>query len=98
MASAPRVDKIHGMKLAVAVLFAAVLSPAADLPDGPGKDLVRKQCASCHGLYKVTDERKTEEEWAIEVDKMVQAGATLSDAEFDTVVKYLAKYFGPEKK
>ncbi|HYA17774.1 MAG TPA: c-type cytochrome [Bryobacteraceae bacterium] len=86
------------MKPVVLALFAAALSPAADLPDGPGKELVQKQCASCHGLYKVTDERKTEEEWAVEVDKMVATGATLSDAEFDIVVKYLAKNFGPEKK
>lgn len=65
------------------------------LPDGPGKDLVLKKCTSCHSIRNVIASRRTADDWAQEVSKMVGRGATISDDEADTIVNYLADHFGP---
>lgn len=85
-------------------LFVGLLSSVswfakgADLPEGEGRDLLVQQCSSCHDLYKVLGDRHTEEEWGHVVANMVDAGAVLNDAQFVTLVKYLAKNLGPEEK
>jgi mono/diheme cytochrome c family protein len=79
-------------------LLLAASAVAQDLPEGEGKELVQKKCGSCHGLYKATGENKTEAEWAVEVDKMAAAGAAMTDDEFEKIVLYLAKNFGPVQK
>lgn len=74
---------------------------AQDLPDGAGKDLVMKVCTVCHELERITSKKRTKEEWSDTVDKMAVRGAMATDEEFETIVAYLAKYFGkdppPEK-
>jgi mono/diheme cytochrome c family protein len=67
------------------------------LPDGEGKALVEKTCAACHGVDTATSETHTEAEWKSVVDTMVNRGAEGTDAELATIVKYLAKNFGPKK-
>jgi mono/diheme cytochrome c family protein len=69
----------------------------AKLPDGEGKDLVQKVCTSCHGADTATSENHTAAEWKAVVDTMVSRGAEGSDADFATIVKYLAANFGPKK-
>jgi len=80
----------------VALLLAASLE-AQDLPDGAGKDLVMNVCTVCHDLVRITSKRKTKEEWNDIVDQMATKGAKASDEQFDTIVNYLAKYFGKDK-
>jgi len=65
------------------------------LPDGPGKDVVLKKCTSCHSIRNVIASRRTADDWAQEVTKMVGRGATISDDEADTIINYLADHFGP---
>ncbi len=76
------------------VLAASV--QAQDLPDGAGKDLVMKVCTVCHELTRITSKKRTKEEWSDTVDKMAARGAMASDEEFETIVNYLAKYFGKD--
>ena len=78
-----------------ALLLAASLE-AQDLPDGAGKDLVMNVCTVCHDLMRITSKRKTKEEWNDIVDQMATKGAKASDEQFDTIVNYLAKYFGKD--
>ena len=87
------------MKLAtiLGMFLAAASVQAQDLPDGPGKDLVRNVCTVCHELTRITSKKKTKDEWNDTVDKMAARGAKASDEEFDTIVNYLAKHFGPEQ-
>jgi cytochrome c5 len=70
---------------------------AQDLPDGVGKDLVMNVCTQCHDLARITSKKRTKEEWNDTVDKMATRGAKASDEEFDTIVTYLAKYFGKDQ-
>ena len=64
------------------------------LPDGPGKEVVLKKCTSCHSIRNVISSRRTADDWAQEVSKMVGRGATISDDEAETIVNYLADHFG----
>ena len=71
---------------------------AQDLPDGAGKELVMNVCTQCHDLARIISKRRTKEEWSDTVDKMAARGAMASDEEFDAIVTYLAKNFGPSEK
>jgi cytochrome c oxidase cbb3-type subunit III len=82
-----------------AAALAAALVPLecrAQLPDGPGRDVVQKACSTCHPVTMVVGRHLSREEWNAEVAKMVQQGAKMSDAEYTQVVDYLAKMFPPE--
>ena len=77
-------------------LFIAPVQAQDNLPDGPGKDLLQNVCTQCHTLNRVTDAKKTKDEWNDVVDKMAAKGARASDEEFETIVNYLVKNFGKE--
>jgi mono/diheme cytochrome c family protein len=66
------------------------------LPDGPGKQLVERECLNCHSAHPIVIKRASADDWADEVDKMEARGAVLSDDETDQVVQYLATHFGPD--
>jgi cytochrome c5 len=60
------------------------------LPPGPGKAVLLRACTSCHAVSLITPQRKTPEEWAKTVDKMVSWGAPLRVDEKAGLVAYLA--------
>ncbi len=57
-------------------------------PDG--EQLVQERCASCHGLDQVYDAVKDEQGWEESVDRMIEKGTPLSDAERQAVIAYLS--------
>ena len=71
---------------------------AQDIPDGPGKDTTVKVCTACHDLGVLTNMNGGEDIWQSVVDDMKSRGADGSDADFKTIVTYLAKYYGPVVK
>jgi competence protein ComEA len=79
-----------------AIVLLSVGRAQTALPDGEGKNLTMQVCTKCHGIETVTSHRFTKTEWGSEVDKMASRGASATDAEFDTIVEYLAKNFGKE--
>lgn len=81
--------------LAAFLLTASV--QAQDLPDGAGKDLVVKVCTVCHDAARIVSKKWTKAEWNDTIDKMAARGAMASDEEFETIVTYLAKYFGTDQ-
>lgn len=64
------------------------------LADGAGKPLVEGGCALCHGLDRVTDTKRTKEQWQLIVNRMVFFGAPISGDQVATVVNYLAANYG----
>ncbi len=82
---------------ATALLAMASTPKPIKLPKGPGQALVQAKCSTCHALTMVTAKRKTETEWETSLDNMVNRGMQVSDAEFDTLLAYLVKNFGPPK-
>ncbi|WP_419815319.1 hypothetical protein [Glacieibacterium sp.] len=73
--------------------FASAQEPA--LPDGPGKEQVLKSCTACHAITQVTEQRKTQADWADTVDQMIARGAQVADPDYQMIVQYLAKNLGP---
>ena len=63
------------------------------LPEGPGKDVVLNICTQCHDLQRVRNEKLSPEGWAEILQTMLNEGAPLSDKDFETVLRYLAKNF-----
>jgi len=83
----------------IAALFvlsaaAALAQNAAVLPDGPGKAVVERLCASCHAIENVIEARRTKLGWQRMVEDMVGRGAEGSEKEFKTVVDYLTAHYG----
>jgi competence protein ComEA len=76
------------------LLFVAVQSSSAQLPDGKGLDAVQKLCTGCHEIGTVTGSRRTKIGWRQNVEDMVARGAEGSAEELEAVVEYLTTFFG----
>jgi hypothetical protein len=95
-------------KIAVAALLglgagaiAAVVSPALGqgLPDGNGRDLVRRICVSCHDLSPITGAGgMSRREWEMVVQNMIDMGADITADEVPIIVGYLAASFPAKGK
>ena len=79
--------------LALATMtFAAVQE--AQLPDGPGKQILQTACTSCHGLDGVVRLHLDKAGWEGVVASMVSNGAQVDQKDFPVLIDYLAKNFG----
>ena len=67
------------------------------LPDSPGMQLVKTECARCHGLDNITSHKLDREGWENVVDRMVTLGARIPPEKSDEIVDYLATNFGKKK-
>jgi cytochrome c5 len=63
------------------------------LPDGPGKEIVLNKCTMCHDLKRVRQHFASPEDWADLLGAMENEGLRISEEEFVTVLKYLARNF-----
>jgi len=68
------------------------------LPEGPGKEMVLNVCTQCHDLQRVRRERLSAEGWSEILLAMLNEGAPLTDKDFATVLRYLARNFRPERE
>jgi hypothetical protein len=67
------------------------------LPPGPVQAKVKATCTQCHNAARITEQHLTRQEWSTELDKMVNLGADVPDADRAALLNYLSKNFGPEK-
>jgi competence ComEA-like helix-hairpin-helix protein len=74
-------------------LLSLTALPAQDLPEGPGKDLFKNVCSSCHSLDNATKKRLSPADWKAIVNTMAARGAEATTAELDTITVYLAKNY-----
>ena len=91
---------------AVSVILAGLTAPAVftpvwaddfkSLPEGPGRDVMVRVCAQCHSPEVAAQQSLDATGWKALVDQMANNGAQASDAEFDTIAKYLATSFPPK--
>ena len=79
------------------VLYLAFFAATPTLPAGKGRTIVQRSCKGCHALKVVTAKRATKEQWKVLVDQMITRGAEVEDEEFDTLLTYLSRNFGPVK-
>ena len=71
--------------------------PENYLPAGEARDPILQACVQCHDLRNTVSQRKTVAGWKRTVDEMIWRGAPLMADEAETVTKYLAASFGPNK-
>ena len=79
---------------------AVTAQPAAgvELPAGPGRELLLRDCLGCHDLggLALYQGFYTRDDWLVLVQTMVAHGAATDAAEAETVADYLAQHFGRE--
>jgi len=68
-----------------------------ELPNGKGVELARDKCVTCHEADLIIAQRLTKQGWTREVEKMVRWGASVNDAEKETLVEYFSTHF-PQRK
>ena len=81
--------------LSAIALAGAGFAQDVSLPEGPGKDNLTTSCTACHGLDQVTQQRKSKDQWAETVEKMIANGAALTEEDTTAIVAYLSKNFAP---
>ncbi len=60
-----------------------------------GKTILEKKCGSCHGIKKVTGQKKNQAEWTDTVMRMKNKnGAPVNDNEAKSIIEHLAKNYG----
>jgi len=72
---------------------AAAASAAKEMPDGPGKQIILRECTACHLPDHFTKYLHTPEEWTAILIRMGGRVRSISKDELDTVTKYfVTKY------
>jgi cytochrome c5 len=77
------------------IALAATGTSAQTLPPGPGADVLKARCISCHEADIIVSQRLSLAAWTRSVDKMVRWGTTITPAEREVLHPYLAANFGP---
>lgn len=62
-----------------------------------GKKLVEDICSLCHEWQRVEGHELTKEQWGGVIKGMIFEGAPVTDEEFNLIVEYLARNYGPMK-
>lgn len=69
-------------------------APVAAASVDRGKQIFEDKCILCHQTEMTAQQRLTRAAWTREVEKMIRWGATVTDAEKEPLVDYLAKSYG----
>jgi mono/diheme cytochrome c family protein len=69
---------------------------AVDLPPGPNRELVLRECQACHGLEMFADDHETREVWNTLLDAMTSYGLRVSPEDRARILDYLATALGPK--
>ena len=107
-----RCSQLVAVMVVIGVIAVIGISPAAaqpdDLPAGPGAEIFRRDCLSCHGADLTVSQRLSRPGWVREVDKMIRWGAVIGDAagsnpsgsgsDREVLIDYLAANFAPRRK
>lgn len=70
---------------------------AKNFGEDRGQKLVEDICSLCHEWQRVQGHELTKEQWGGVIKGMIFEGAPVTDEEFDLIVEYLAKHYGPVK-
>src|SRR5579864_9408941 len=79
-------------RTAIVFLFASI-AWAADLPAGPGRDLLLRACIGCHKPDSFSAYRHTRDEYQSIMARMAERGAQASSKELDEIADYLFQNF-----
>lgn len=101
-----RPQGIGSVVIAGALLLASIAGAAAkgSVPqqsgaspsptEDPNYPVFTRICGDCHDSGRVVAQRRSKVDWEDVLNKMADKGATGSDDDFNTVLKYLLKHYG----
>ncbi len=98
---APRALQGRVLPVAFAIFMASALVATEDtaaLPDGTGRDAVEAACTVCHTVDRIVRQKLTTDQWRGTLREMIENGASLNPDQWEPVIAYLAKNFGPVAK
>lgn len=86
------------LSLTTTLLTATTLIAQNDalLPEGKGRESVENACTVCHTPDRIMQQALTADQWRSEVRTMIENGASLNDNEWEPVIAYLTRNFGPK--
>ena len=67
----------------------------AQLPEGAGKAAVMQVCSKCHDPEIIKGYHQEKSAWTHVISQMIDQGAEGTDDQFNLILDYLAKNFGP---
>ncbi len=76
---------------------AATVMPMT-LPDGPGREILERECMICHSSMLITQQAKDSTGWEKTLALMEKWGSPVRAAEHDTLRTYLLAHFGPKPR
>jgi hypothetical protein len=82
--------------VAAGLAFGAGAAGAVELPPGPNRDLVMRECQACHGLEMVVESNETREVWNTLLDSMTSYGLRVSPKDRARILEYLTTALGPK--
>jgi mono/diheme cytochrome c family protein len=66
------------------------------LPEGPGKKVLEKDCGGCHGVALFLGRHEARAAWGRTIENMAGRGAKVPTQDFEVLVDYLTKFYGPD--
>jgi cytochrome c5 len=76
------------------MVLVAQIAGAQQLPAGPGAEVVKTRCVSCHESDIITSQKLSLAGWTNSINKMVRWGSQITPEEREVVQPYLAMHFG----
>jgi mono/diheme cytochrome c family protein len=90
-------SRCHAVVLVAAAYFGVAVTGQVvrDVPAGPGADILRARCLTCHQADLIQQQRLGRAAWQRELDKMIRWGAMLpTEEERSLLADYLTANFG----
>ena len=90
--------RLQTMKISFLLLLIAIgtsVASAQQPPPGPGADVLKARCVSCHEADLITQQKLSAVGWTRSIDKMVRWGAVIEAADRKVLEEYLALHYGP---
>ena len=88
------------IKLPAGVVLGALIggiAGAAELPPGPNRDLVARECTACHDLEMLFGAAGANREaWDGAIDQMTEYGFKVAPEDRAKILEYLATMLGPD--
>lgn len=66
----------------------------AQLPAGPGRQIVKQDCSLCHGVGNITQSHFSRAGWQTTLHTMMNRGAPVTPSQYKALLDYLVKNFG----
>jgi hypothetical protein len=87
---------ILGLLGAGFVALGTATAQPAELPAGPNRDVVARECGACHDLEMVVAAAgASRQAWSDTIDEMISYGARIDPQDRPRILDYLSSFLGP---